>query len=326
MSDVGISKLCKRANVPCPPVGYWRRLELGLKVEQTPLPPQAQTAAPIIIEPAPSHSPFDEAFWQERKRLRATFARVSVPSLIEKPHKALAGQVQTLATDSFTATALKQRRLRILDTLFRQAEQMGFVPKATETQTWLEYGLHRVELQAQQHVRQVRHAWPDRPGRFSIELKPTGLLSLRMRCPVRLPWKLLFIDEPSSLIEGSIADIVTALALTKAHLDKRRVEEEREAALFEAECDLVVQREEARRREDESWEKFMELAERTEKAKSVRSFIEKLEVATSTDAEAAMLAWAKQRLAEFDPLMSVGGRGNGLRSLTDSAGQHSVNF
>ena len=39
LSDVGLSKLCRRHNIPVPPVGHWTRLAAGKICVQTPLPP-----------------------------------------------------------------------------------------------------------------------------------------------------------------------------------------------------------------------------------------------------------------------------------------------
>lgn len=39
LSDVGLSKLCRRYNIPVPPVGYWTRLAAGKICTQTALPP-----------------------------------------------------------------------------------------------------------------------------------------------------------------------------------------------------------------------------------------------------------------------------------------------
>jgi hypothetical protein len=38
ISDVGLGNICRKMDVPKPPLGYWRRIETGAKVEQTPLP------------------------------------------------------------------------------------------------------------------------------------------------------------------------------------------------------------------------------------------------------------------------------------------------
>ena len=40
ISDVALSKTCKRLNVPRPPRGYWRWLEVGQKVRKPVLPPR----------------------------------------------------------------------------------------------------------------------------------------------------------------------------------------------------------------------------------------------------------------------------------------------
>lgn len=41
ISDVGLAKICKRHQIPRPPVGYWAKKEFGKTVEQPPLPATA---------------------------------------------------------------------------------------------------------------------------------------------------------------------------------------------------------------------------------------------------------------------------------------------
>lgn len=38
ISDVGLAKICRKLDVPKPPLGYWRRIETGAKIQPTPLP------------------------------------------------------------------------------------------------------------------------------------------------------------------------------------------------------------------------------------------------------------------------------------------------
>lgn len=40
MSDVGLKKLCKRHNIPTPPLGHWAKKEFGKDEPQPPLPPE----------------------------------------------------------------------------------------------------------------------------------------------------------------------------------------------------------------------------------------------------------------------------------------------
>lgn len=39
MSDVGLAKICRKHDIPVPPVGYWRKTETGHKAVPPPLPP-----------------------------------------------------------------------------------------------------------------------------------------------------------------------------------------------------------------------------------------------------------------------------------------------
>ena len=38
LSDVGLGKICKKFNIPKPPVGYWAKLEYGTRVRKPTLP------------------------------------------------------------------------------------------------------------------------------------------------------------------------------------------------------------------------------------------------------------------------------------------------
>ena len=39
ISDVALAKICRKLDIPRPPLGYWMRKEHGCEVEQAPLPP-----------------------------------------------------------------------------------------------------------------------------------------------------------------------------------------------------------------------------------------------------------------------------------------------
>jgi hypothetical protein len=44
ISDVGLAKACRRANIPVPERGYWARVAAGQNVHWTPLPNQTHDA------------------------------------------------------------------------------------------------------------------------------------------------------------------------------------------------------------------------------------------------------------------------------------------
>jgi len=39
ISDVAVSKICKKLNIPKPGLGYWAKKQFGKRTRQTPLPP-----------------------------------------------------------------------------------------------------------------------------------------------------------------------------------------------------------------------------------------------------------------------------------------------
>ena len=56
LSDRGLAKICKKHNIPCPPRGYWAKLQAGKKVKKIPLPPTESTDV-IILEDSPGEKP-----------------------------------------------------------------------------------------------------------------------------------------------------------------------------------------------------------------------------------------------------------------------------
>ena len=70
MSDVGLAKVCRKHNIPVPPVGYWRKKETGYKVTRPQLPMAKNGPEPLDI--------------YVRERLRPEFeelARQAVPKI-----------------------------------------------------------------------------------------------------------------------------------------------------------------------------------------------------------------------------------------------------
>ncbi len=51
LSDVGLAEVCKRYDIPRPPVGYWVQKQFGKQPAQTPLPPAAENLQVIEFRP-----------------------------------------------------------------------------------------------------------------------------------------------------------------------------------------------------------------------------------------------------------------------------------
>ena len=50
ISDVGLSKLCRRHDIPLPGMGYWTRVQFGKTTKRIPLPAQKEGGLVPIFE------------------------------------------------------------------------------------------------------------------------------------------------------------------------------------------------------------------------------------------------------------------------------------
>ena len=107
-----------------------------------------------------------------------------------------------------------------------------------------------------------------------------------------------------------MGDILAALVLAGPLLVQRRHEREEAERRTREEEHRHYQEAERKRLDDNRWRRFTELAERWKRADEARAFLAALErhpAATgglvNGDPVADWLAWARDRLATFDPLL-----------------------
>jgi len=49
ISDVGLGKICRKMDVPEPPLGYWRKIETGAKIEPPLLPKATNETTEFVL-------------------------------------------------------------------------------------------------------------------------------------------------------------------------------------------------------------------------------------------------------------------------------------
>ena len=93
LSDRGLAKKCKQHAIPCPPAGYWAKLQHGHKVERLPLPvnntPELETVAfwPKI-ETASSHFSDSKYYLGEEQFAKAL--AFNIPNNVARYHPVIA--------------------------------------------------------------------------------------------------------------------------------------------------------------------------------------------------------------------------------------------
>jgi len=163
ISDVGLAKACRAADIPTPERGYWARKKAGKCTFIRPLPPRFPGASNTIalgpnrggywqdnsdledpIQPAPT---FDEDMEVVAKRVQKMVGRVSCPKGFENCHKLVAvllerdekWRAEYLQTGySWKApkydSPSEKRRLRILNAIFLAAQRVGGKPSMRTSQ------------------------------------------------------------------------------------------------------------------------------------------------------------------------------------------------
>ena len=161
LSDVGISKACRRASIPVPELGYWSKKRAGKRTHRPPLPLRGPGMPDEVrlggnsywYHDAPSHaeikmstpSPpmFDESLESLIKRVRQQVGKVTAPKSLAKSHKLIDklldederrrekqrnSSYPMSWNDPVFDSPIQRRRLRILSALFTRLEQCHTKP------------------------------------------------------------------------------------------------------------------------------------------------------------------------------------------------------
>jgi len=105
ISDVGLSKVCKKANIPMPGPGYWAKLEAGKKLPHPCLSPRGpgqldyvtftgnsrtDDTTPPQEDEATAPSPDLESLQELERRVRQAVGMVRLPKTLANPHRLIA--------------------------------------------------------------------------------------------------------------------------------------------------------------------------------------------------------------------------------------------
>lgn len=146
LSDVGLAKACRAANVPVPPRGYWNKKSAGHKVQRLPLPPRDPGQSDRISfgrdysyprkrynedSPEPPAPVFEESIESVRARVEKAVRKVTPSRTFDLAHPAIAGLLKRddRRREKYRETGwswyapvfeqpLHRRRLLILNSLF----------------------------------------------------------------------------------------------------------------------------------------------------------------------------------------------------------------
>ncbi|PAA25775.1 hypothetical protein [Pseudomonas fragi] len=334
ISDVALSKACRKAGIALPPRGHWAKP--ASKRPGKPKPPIA--GQPISFRVLDrSTLPFQNAAPIKPKATRST---IEVPQTLLAPHplvikwlkcvkaaKPHEGHLMTTGKqvlDARISSELINRCALIFDTLIKESEVLGYRWKViSDDKTLVEVDGENLAIKLVERLN--KHVIPPPPPtppkhnarwepNFSLLRSPqfewssTGELSLQIDARAEYGKRKNWTDTKTGKIEekltsildgfGTIAESVKALRLENEEAHRERIAEE--ALRLER-----AKREESHRR---LRHKLVENTKRWEQAQRLRAFIQATCNASATTSEhsqqqtALWAAWATAQANLLDPL------------------------
>lgn len=313
LSDVGLAKVCKRYNIPRPPVGYWAQKQVGKQPSQTPLPPAPehhQVIEFLVEEKTKSsdHSPKRSDRVRD-EQLKAMIAfeeqpenRVVVPVQVSRYHP-FVRQTKKAFTDRFAARGLcypswsaeearlsikvaKEsipRALLLMDTLLKAFEDRGhkvvFEPTEHRKEVCFDIQGEKFSLQLREKTKMIRLSEAERKKSYLYNLvryEAAGLFELQLHGCSSHCLLATWKDGVRTKLEHQLNEVLIAMIVgVERERDWRKHQEEYERQRREAERKRWQQQEE-RRKEQQKIQELEQMMDFSDKAMRIREFMQEV--------------------------------------------------
>jgi hypothetical protein len=300
LSDVGLSKACRRLAIPVPERGYWAKHQAGKPTSRQPLPPRgpgmhdeveiggenswsyATAAEELVGQEIPPPPSFAEDITEVSGRVRKMVGNVAVPKTLTKPHPAIGRLLEEderrreKRANSEVAwswdrplfdSALERHRLRILNAIFLAFARCGMNPSVRGREA-RDLGVQVGHTHVSFAIEPVTK--PARSGRTNSTKGKTPRERLRFQIKT-WPWaedtRTSWEDNEEKTIEQHIDEIVVEL-IVAGEVQYRESVQRRYQYLVERKTEL--EEKERRRKEEE------EVRERERQIKAQKERVERL--------------------------------------------------
>lgn len=259
LSDRGLSKICNKHDIPCPPRGYWAKLQAGKKVKKIPLPPTESTDV-IKLKNSPGKKPekkIAENFIEKNK-----LESISVKKTLNGAHPLIKQTSDYLKTVSKKADEMLEppkdkyldikvspgalrRGLLIMDSVIRVLESKGFHVVIENSTTQVKIFDISIKILLKEEYKTVpkkpkdhdlnysyEFGYASKYGAHSYDRVPSGILCLSIdewvggRGAQQKNWR----DTKSAVLEDRLPKFMSGLiqiAVKKSEETRQRKEEER---------------------------------------------------------------------------------------------------
>jgi hypothetical protein len=332
----GLKKICRKANIPVPPRGYWRRRQVGRSDPRPPLPPaRPGTSVKLTISASPIPTVAKEAAARIDSDLPTEHPIVVADRLVS-PHPLIQATRLALESDRVddegavhghrnqprldvrVSKASLARALRILDALFKALEARGATVQLDpqhEHRSCVKIGAETITFRVEEEFTRQDHV-PTKTDKPYLTPKwdhvATGNLTFHIdewADGVRKTWR----DGKTRRLEDLLPDILKGFLVIAEALRTRRVAREREEqARKEAEA-RQAELERQRREEAARRQTLEDQVNCWVMSRNLRTFLDAVEdearnrgVSASPDTDfGRWLAWARQHADRLDPVQVI---------------------
>lgn len=336
ISDVALAKICRKMDVPKPPLGYWRRIETGTKVTQTPLPAATKKTREFIYMNVPAADGTDRI----SEEIQAKIDQEDLPenqikiadnlddahplviktrAYFERKHSRSGDDVSAaegkgLLNISVTPEQMT-RALLIFDAIIKGCEKRGY-EVVVSTNHWgeetritkegeeLHISLYEHFSKVQRELAPEEKKKPPYLLNIPVEYEANGKLTLKInfRWSNYLKWSDRKKEPLENRLNDVLAGIVTVLEQLVEEKRKMKAEEHRRQEA------LRKQEEEKQRREKleadvSEWRKSVDIGDYLD-AFEARLIKEQGGIIPGSR-EAEWLAWAREYAAGINPLNKI---------------------
>jgi hypothetical protein len=341
ISDVGLKKICKKLNVPTPPLGYWTKIQHNIRVEKTPLPRLKHGELQIHkIQKSELNSKHNFKFSEEAKKLISEFGPIKVPERLTSPHPLVRKTSDALAKakpDKYgilnnwrvkhlnvrVSAGLLSRALRIMDCLIKFFEKQGFevsIGNQNEsTGTCVIIFEEKIKFYIQEKSLRKDHVPTEKEKEDlkrwhyasfeKYDYKPSGKLTLQIdswsAAGIRKRWSDGKIQRVENFLSNFAVNVVKIAELEQS----ARIEREERWRKQEEERRQQVEMERLRQIEEERLRNLENQAALWFKSNQLRDYIRAVEIAAlergisiEDKPVKRWLKWAKNHTNRLDPL------------------------
>lgn len=249
ISEASLRKYCRQLSIPFPERGYWIKVRNGSNPKRMQLP-KFEGDDKVVIEKYITNKKdtytkddrLKHLNEEEKNKVFDFCSNITVPQNLYKPHKLIReikfysddrdmirdGRAKNM--DLKVSNELKNRALRLMDTIFKKLEILGFNINSISKDTKVCIGKEEIKIGLKEKLNRVEHIKTDKDSYWSpaYDYKYSGELMLfidNYEAP-RKNWRDLSNSKLEDMIGDFIITIIDTAEIIRFNKEKRAEEEE----------------------------------------------------------------------------------------------------